>query len=275
MESKKEVVSILGCGVLGTVMAKGLLSAEGERLYDVIPTHHSVEHAEELSRTLGTACLTDNRRAVENATIVILAVRPQSMAELLKEIGPSLKPGTLCITIAAGLPISFYEELLPADVTFVRAHPSPMMAVRSGFIALTKGTRAEAIDIEKTKKLFSLFCSETLLIPERDINHFAALFGSSSALLYLFVDALLAVENGNGDHAFSTRQVIASMLNGSSEMLLRSNKSPRALSEEICTPNGMTIRGVNVWEEHNAGQIVSSAMEAVLKRVSEMAATIR
>ncbi|HEX8185707.1 MAG TPA: pyrroline-5-carboxylate reductase dimerization domain-containing protein, partial [Blastocatellia bacterium] len=205
----------------------------------------------------------------------VLAVRPQSMASLLKEIAPSLKPGALCITIAAGLPISFYESLLPPFVTFIRAHPSPMMSVRSGFIALTRGTRASQSDVEKAQKLFSLFCTETLLIPERDINHFAALFGSSSALLYLFVDALLSVEKGDGDHAFSTRQVIASMLNGSSEMLLKSSKSPRALSEEICTPNGMTIRGVNVWEEFNTSQIISSAMEAVLNRVSEMAATIR
>ncbi|HWP44053.1 MAG TPA: pyrroline-5-carboxylate reductase dimerization domain-containing protein [Blastocatellia bacterium] len=273
MKTEKEVVSILGCGVLGEVMARGLLGPEGRKLFEVVPTHHRPEHAEELSSRLGVRCLTDNRLAVENATIVVLAVRPQSMADLLSEIRHSLRPATLCITIAAGLPVSFYEERLPPDVAFVRAHPSPMMAVRSGFIALAAGTRADARDIEKARKLFSLFCTDTLLIPERDMNHFAAMFGSSSALLYLFVDAVLSVENG--DRAFSTRQVIASMLSGASEMLLKSSKPPRALSEEICTPNGMTVRGVNVWEEFQTSRIISSAMEAVLTRVREMAATIK
>lgn len=275
MNKNESFVAVLGCGVLGTIMAQGLNAAQARQSYKVVATCRTLERAEALSRSLGIACLTDNRKAVEEADLVVLAVRPQSMSELLREIAPSLKPGTLCVTIAAGLSLRFYEELLPDHVAVIRAHPSPMMSVRRGCIALSKGERASDDDVQKAERLFSLFSEWTVLLPERDINMFAAMFGSSSALLYLFVDALLAAGEEKGQPQFCPKQIIAAMLDGASHMLLKSGKSARKLSEEICTPNGMTIAGVNVWEKNNVGETVSSAMRAVFDRVSEMAVTIK
>jgi pyrroline-5-carboxylate reductase len=197
------------------------------------------------------------------------------MGEILREIAPSLKPGALCMTIAAGLALRFYEELLPDHVSVIRAHPSPMMSVQRGCIALSRGERASDDDVKKAERLFALFSEETMLLPERDINLFAAMFGSSSALLYLFVDAILAAEEEKGQSTFSSKQVVAAMLDGASHMLLKSGKSPRALSEEICTPNGMTIAGVQVWEKKHVSETINLAMQAVLNRVKEMAATIK
>ncbi|HEX8088684.1 MAG TPA: NAD(P)-binding domain-containing protein [Blastocatellia bacterium] len=270
MNTNKEVVAILGCGTLGSIIAKGLQVPGGEQPYDIIATHHSAERAEELSKALGVPCVVDNRQACENATIVILAVRPQAMADLLKEVSPSLKPGTLCISIAAALPLKFYEELLPDDVPIIRAHPSPMMEVRRGFIALAAGTKAEPIHIEKAKRLFSVLCEDTLLSPESDIDLFASVFGSSSALLYLFVDALVSVEECKGEHGFSPLRVVAGMLDGAAQMLVKTNRSPRMLSEEICTPGGVTITGVKAWEENKVSQLVTVSMETILLRVKNM-----
>lgn len=270
MDQDKEVVAILGCGVLGTIIAKGLQMPEGRQPYEILPTHRSPERAEEISRTTGVHCYGDNRQVCERATIVILAVRPQAMADLLKEVSSSLKPGTLCITIAAALPLSFYEERLPSNVAVIRAHPSPMMGVRRGFIALSAGARAEAHHLEQARRLFSVLCEDTLLIPENEIDLFASVFGSSSALLYLFVDALLSAEACKGDHSFSLIRVAAGMLDGSARMLVESNKSPRTLSEEVCTPGGVTITGVKAWEEHGISNLITSSFETILRRVRDM-----
>jgi pyrroline-5-carboxylate reductase len=270
MRDDKEVIAILGCGVLGAILADGLRMPFNGHSCKVVATCRSAERASELSRSLGITCLTDNRKAVEDASIVVLAVRPQSMAGLLEEIAPALKPGTLCISIAAGLRLEFYEELLPDSVGVIRAHPSPMMAVHRGYIALCHGTRATPEQQEKATELFSRFASRTMSLPESDINLFAAVFGSSSALLYLFVDAVLAAIDENSQPAFSPREIVAGMLEAASHMLSRLDRSPRKLSEEICTPNGMTIRGVNVWEEKHVSETITSAMQTVLERVKEM-----
>lgn len=266
----KERVAILGCGVLGGEIAKGLQSTEAGGAFEVVATQRTPERAREVADALGLPCDTDNRGACARASIVVLAVRPQAMADLLREIAPVLKPPTLCVSIAAGLPLSFYEWLLPAGVAVIRAHPSPMVAVRRGFIALSAGTHAGGEEIARAGRLFAPLCEDTLLIPERDINLFAALFGSSSALLYLFVEAILAVGARARDPSFSHRQVIAGMLGGAARMLVELDKSPRQLCEEICTPGGMTIEGVRVWEQHHVSEQVTLAMEAILRRVEEM-----
>jgi pyrroline-5-carboxylate reductase len=160
-------------------------------------------------------------------------------------------------------------------VVMIRSHPSPMMAVRRGYIAVVAGTHAKDSDVERATRLLGILCDDTLLIPERDVNLFAALFGSSAALLYLVVEGLLSVEACKSEHSFSPRQVVAGMLAGAAAMLDRADKTPRALSDEICTPNGMTIEGVKFWGTHDMTRLTTGAMEAVLARVSEMARTIK
>jgi len=270
MGSEKERIALLGCGVLGGEIAKGLQSSKAGEVFEVIATQRTPERAREIADKLGIRCIADNRAATEGASVVILAVRPQAMAELLREIAPVLKPSTVCISIAAGLPLSFYEDLLAPRVPVIRAHPSPMVTVRRGFIALSAGTHASEKDIAKAKQLFAPLCEDTLLVPEREINQFAALFGSSSALLYLFVDAILAVDEHLSHPSFSSTQVVAGMLGGAARMLVELDKSPRELCHDICTPGGMTIEGVKVWEQHNVSQLVTLAMESILRRVKEM-----
>lgn len=272
---RKETVAILGCGVLGRLIVQGLQTDDMRQAYELRATQRTSERVAELKRTLKVEAYTNNAAACEDATIVVLAVRPQAMADLLREISPSLKPGTHCVTIAAGLPLRFYEELLPPHVTIIRAHPSPMMAVRRGTIALSTGTRSGADGVEKTRRLFSTLCDNTLLIPECDLNLFATLFGSSSALLYRFVGAVLAAKGSQGEKGFSQIGVIASMLEGAAQMLLHSGKSPEELSEEICTPNGMTAAGVAAWDRDGVSQSVTAAMEAVIDRVAELSRNAR
>jgi pyrroline-5-carboxylate reductase len=272
MGSDKERVALLGCGVLGGEIAKGLQSSKAGEAFEVVATQRTLERARKVTEEFGIFCTADNREATENASVVILAVRPQAMAELLHEIAPVLKPSTLCISIAAGLPLKFYEELLAPGVPVIRAHPSPMVTVRRGFIALAAGAHASEQDITKAKRLFAPLCEDTLLVPESDINLFAALFGSSSALLYLFVDAILAVDENLSHPSFSSRQILAGMLDGAARMLVELDKSPRELCHDICTPGGMTIEGVKVWEQHNISQLVTLAMESILRRVEEMSA---
>jgi len=271
----KETVAVLGCGVLGRLIVQGLQTADMQQSYKVRATQRTSERAAELTRTLKVESYTNNRQACEGATIVILAVRPQAMADLLKEISPSLKAGTHCVTIAAGLPLRFYEELLPPSVTIIRAHPSPMMAVSRGTIALSTGTRSGADGVEKTRRLFSTLCDNTLLIPEHDLNMFAALFGSSSALLYRFIGAVLAAEGCQGKKGFSQMGVLTSMLEGAAQMLIHSGKSPFELSEEICTPHGMTAAGTAVWDRKEISQSITEAMEAVISRVAELSRNVQ
>jgi pyrroline-5-carboxylate reductase len=77
-------------------------------------------------------------------------------------------------------PLSFYEALLPSGVVMIRCRPSSLMAVRRNYIAVVPGTHAGVSDAERATRLLRLLCDDTLLIPEQDINLFAAVFGRSA-----------------------------------------------------------------------------------------------
>lgn len=268
--SGKERVAVLGCGTLGAVIVRGLQHAQGRRAYELLVTQRTRERALEVTRRLGVVCETDNPGACERATIVLLAVRPESMLDLLQTISTSVRPGTLCISVAAGISLRVYEERLPPDVSVVRALPTPMMTVRRGLVAMSASVRAEAVHVEKARRLFGLLCEEALLVPEQDLNLFAALHGSSAALLYRFIDALLRAAGEDPRRGFSSRSVMAAMLEGVARTLVKSDESPRALAREICTPAGITAAGEAVWEDHRVDEVLEEALYVVLRRAEEL-----
>lgn len=266
----RETVAVLGCGALGAAIVRGLQHPEGRCLYDVIATQRTRERAEAVAQRLDISCEADNCWAVEHASIIVLAVRPESMLGLLKEISTAIPPGTLCITVAAGLPLHLYEENLPPDVPVIRALSMPMIVVRRGLVAMSASVRAEALHVEKARRLFGLLSEEALLVPERDLDLFAALHGSAAALVYRLVDALLEAAGGDAGRGFSARRVVAAMLAAVGHTLVESGESLRTLSTDICTSASSAADGIAVWEEGHVGQTVQAALVAILRRTADL-----
>jgi len=263
-----ETVVIFGCGTLGTILAKGLQDFPSR--YEVIATCRSAKRATELASTIKVQRTVDNQEAARRASIAILAVRPQDMPTLLMDIAGILQPRTLCIALAAGLPLDFYEQRLPCSISVVRAMPTPMMSVSCGYVALAAGQHVKDTEIEKARAIFSGRCDGTIIIPERAMNVFAALHGSVAALLFLLVAKLMNTVDAEVQGDFSIREITHSMLIGVGRLLAQSDALPQELAEAICTPGGMTAAGVEIWQQEQIGDRIAKALHAVLDRGAEL-----
>ena len=146
--SEKKLV-VLGAGKLGGILVRTYLK---QRLFMSGGVTATVEHAERaaaLAKELGIAVTTDNREAVKGADIILLTVKPQTVAEVLQEIATEIGPQTLLVSVAASVPTGFVEQQLAAatggkrdEVAVVRAMPNTSAAVGCGMTAICAGAHA-------------------------------------------------------------------------------------------------------------------------------------
>jgi pyrroline-5-carboxylate reductase len=130
----------LGAGVMGETVLSGLLRA-GWHADQIVATDRRVERQHELSARYGIKML-ENTEAVDQAETVILVVKPQDMSDLLKEISQVIKPGTLVVSLAAGVDTDFIESRLPEGVAVVRVMPNTPAQVDEGMAAISPGSHS-------------------------------------------------------------------------------------------------------------------------------------
>src|SRR5579864_9644333 len=117
-------------------------------------SHYRQDRLDEFARAIPVATSLSNSEACSRADIVVLCVRPQSMGAVLQEVAPTIKPSTLVVTIAAGLPIAFYEQYLPAGLPFVRAMPTFFGWIKAGTTGLALNASTSAEHLALASRLF-------------------------------------------------------------------------------------------------------------------------
>jgi pyrroline-5-carboxylate reductase len=138
-EQSSERIAILGAGMMGEAILAGLLRA-GRPAAQVVISERRPERAAELAERHGVEVL-DNVTAAGFGETLLIVVKPQDVAGLLAEISGSLKPGTLVISLAAGLTTTFLEDRLPAGTAVVRVMPNTPALVDEGMSALSPGAQ--------------------------------------------------------------------------------------------------------------------------------------
>src|SRR5690348_5407685 len=136
------VVAVLGAGKIGEALLAGLLAA-GRTTDELVFTERHPEHAAELTATHGIAAVAV-ADAAARADVIVVAVKPQDIAPALAELAPALRPGTLVVSLCAGLPIALFEGELPEGTPVVRVMPNTPMLVGEAMSAMSPGTHATA-----------------------------------------------------------------------------------------------------------------------------------
>src|SRR6478735_12540028 len=154
-------LAVLGTGKLGGILLRAYLKQGLFVSNRVVATVKHAQRATALSKELGIAVTTDNREAVKGADIVLLTIKPQTVAEVLREIAPEIGADTLVVSVAASVPAGFVEQQLAAaasgkrdKVPVVRAMPNTPAAVHCGMTAICGGTHASPHHLEVARTLF-------------------------------------------------------------------------------------------------------------------------
>lgn len=276
MDTTLPAISILGAGSMGGAILSGLLQPAVTVNGGIRVTNRTEAKAALLRADAVLSYATENDpaanlAAVAGARIVLVAVKPQMIPDLLREIGNALDPGTVVISVAAGVTIATFESILPESVSVLRAMPNTPAVVGRGVTGLSAGSRSSAEDLALASALFGTV-GEVIVVPESQIDALSTISGSGPAYVFYLIEELTRTAIGLG---FTPEQA-ATMVNGTflgaAELLVSSGETPQELRRRVTSPKGTTERAIAELETADLKQLFDRATAAALARAKELAA---
>jgi pyrroline-5-carboxylate reductase len=265
-------IGFIGAGNMTGSLIKGLLSAGQFGAGDIAASDIVDTQLRRLKRIHKIETLRDNRALVRQCQTVILAVKPQSMAEVLEEIRSEATPRKLFISIAAGFPLRRLEAGLGGQARVVRVMPNTPVRVGRGMSVAVAGMHATPADLKHTLKLFKAVGQAVSITGEDLLDAVTALSGSGPAFVYLFADGLIEGGIRGGLPQTLATQLAYATIGGAAAMLTESGLSSRELREMVTSPGGTTLAGLGTLETHHVRDALIAAVEAATRRARELAA---
>jgi len=188
--SSRETMALVGGGNMAEALLRGLTTA-GTPPRHIHVAEPRAARRRELGSRYGVAVGSSNLAAVEGASIVILAVKPQTMGEVLAEIAPSVGRGRLVISIAAGTPIASIEGGLGGKARVVRVMPNTPCLVGKGMSVLVRGRFATTRDLARARSIFETVGKAEIAKQEAWLDAVTGLSGSGPAYVYRFAEGLI------------------------------------------------------------------------------------
>jgi len=264
------VIAVLGAGQMGEALISGLLRAGVVAPGEIMAAVRRTGRAQELRAAYGIEVLSAAEAAAQAQTLVI-TVKPQDMDALLAEICPRVEPGTLVISVAAGITTAFIERRLPATVPVVRVMSNTPVLVDEAMSVISPGPHATEEHLRRAEELLRPV-GKVLRIPESQQDAATALSGSGPAYVYFLVEAMVDAGILLGMPRASALEMVKQAVFGAATMLRDSGEHPVLLREAVTSPGGTTINAIRELEKHGVRAAVLAAIEAARDRGRELGA---
>ncbi|WP_460945821.1 pyrroline-5-carboxylate reductase [Okibacterium endophyticum] len=267
-------IAILGSGSMGSAILSGLLQP-GVRTAGIRVTNRTRAKASALEGPGVTSLALDddpdaNARAVDGARIVLVAVKPAGVPDLLREISDAVSPGTIVVSVAAGVTISTFESLLPASVPVIRSMPNTPAIVGRGITGLSAGTRSSDDDLALARAVFETV-GEVVEVPENQLDALSTISGSGPAYVFYLIEELTRTAIDKGFTPEQAALLVGGTFRGATELLAASERTPEELRLQVTSPNGTTERAVAVLQRAGLRAVFDEATDAALARARELA----
>jgi pyrroline-5-carboxylate reductase len=244
----KYKLGIIGAGKIGEALllgafAKGLFKPE-----EVILSVRTESHRADLEARYKVETTLDNRRVAGEAEIVILAVKPKSIVDILNSVSESLQPGSLVVSTAAGVPLEVIESRVPSYVAVIRTMPNLAVSVGEGMTVFACGRNVSDAQIETAKGLFGSV-GRVMILEEQHMDAVTGLSGSGPAYIYIVIEALADGGVKMGLPRDVAIEMAAQTVLGAAKTVLVTGEHPAKLKDQVTTPAGVTIDGIMELEE--------------------------
>src|SRR5262249_47977328 len=261
-------LAVLGAGKLGGILLRAYLKQELFSPKRVTATVKHGEKASTLAKELSVAVAVDNREAVRDADIILLAVKPQVVGEVLKVIAPELKPKALIVSVAASVPTSYIEQRLSeggaGSIAVVRAMPNTPSTVGCGMTGICRGGHANSEHLETARAMFDAV-GRTVVVDEKNMDAVTGLSASGPAFAYIILESLAEAGVKVGLPRDVSTLLAAQTMKGAASVVLETGDHPALLKDAVTTPAGCTIDGILELEE---GKLRVTLIKAVVKATS-------
>ena len=255
-------VSCIGTGNMGKALTIGLCSHIDSKnifIYDA-----DLKQSTKLAENYGVNISKSTNEACDNADIIIIAVKPLIVWDVLDQIKDFVKNKTL-VSVAAGITISSIAEKLYSETKIIRAMPNTPALVGKGMTVLTASPNTDSSTLETVKNIFQ-YVGEVITLPENLLDAVTGLSGSGPAFVFTFIQALADAAVKLGIPRKEALLLASQTVMGSAAMVTEKLENPIALRDNVASPGGTTIEGIYVLEERGfSGTVIDAVIKAAEK----------
>ncbi len=261
-------IGIVGAGNMGRALALGLCASGSVAKGDVMASDVEAAQRKAMQEASGVEVTPSNEALSGFADILILAVKPQVMDAVLKDLAAHASKNTLLISIAAGITLARIEKYFPQNPV-VRVMPNTPALVRHGMAALCAGKKAGQNHVDLACAILRAV-GEVVIVPESSMDAVTAVSGSGPAYVYYFIEALVEGAKAQGLSPETAAKLVIETVAGSMDLLQQSKEAPEILRKRVTSPGGTTEAALKYLDEQKARDIWRDAIAAAAKRGKEL-----
>lgn len=272
-------ITFLGGGNMATALLTGLI-ADNTPVRNLTVADPSAERRAFLSDQFGVETTEDNRTAVRRAQVVVLAVKPQIVPQVVKDIAAELRAaGALLISVAAGIRCADLERWLGdgsdgGATAIIRSMPNTPAMLQAGAIALFANTAADTEQREFAERLLRSVGLTRWVEDEAQMDAATALSGSGPAYFFLVMEAMEAAGRQLGLDAETAHLLTLQTALGAARMAIESPDDPATLRRKVTSPGGTTERALERLEQADLRAIFADALTAARDRSIQLSADL-
>ncbi|MDP4261840.1 MAG: pyrroline-5-carboxylate reductase [Bacteroidota bacterium] len=259
-------IVIIGGGNLGTAIAEGLLISKFSKSSEIIVTKRNISTLRSLKDS-GVEVMSDNAQAVKKSEVIILAVKPFQVTEVLNGIKKELTGKKILISVVTGITISDMESIAGKKIPLFRAMPNTAIAIRESMTCICNKD-ADPADVKYVNELFGKL-GKVVTIDEKlmEASTILGACGTAYAMRYIRANIQGGIEIGFD--AATASLIAAQTVKGAAQLLLQKGSHPEQEIDKVTTPKGCTIAGLNEMEHQGFSSSLIRGIVASYKKIAK------
>lgn len=261
--SKK--LGFIGAGNMAKAMMGGIIRNEIIPCDEIIASDAYAPSLAAARESLNIETTKSNLKVIEEAEVVVLAVKPQYYAAVINEVKDSIRENQIIVTIAPGQTLERLNSLFGRDVKIVRTMPNTPALVCEGITGVCHNDLVTKEELDYVCNILSGF-GQVEVVGENLMDVVVSVSGSSPAYVYMFIEALADGAVLDGMPRDKAYKFAAQAVMGSAKMVLDTGKHPGELKDMVCSPGGTTIEAVRVLEEKGFRSAIIECMKSCVNK---------
>jgi pyrroline-5-carboxylate reductase len=267
--SVEHTIAFIGAGNMAGALIRGLIGTGTVPADRIIAADPDQARLSSLEAELEIGVTGDNAEAVKEATVVVLATKPQVLPQVLPGLAATIGPDTLVVSIAAGISTDMIERAFPAGSRVIRTMPNTPALVGAGATAIAAGSHATDDDLELAETLFRSV-GISVRVPEEQIDAVTGLSGSGPAYVFAMIEALRDAGVREGLPEETALRLASQTVFGAARLLLDEDEAPDVLRDRVTSPGGTTRAGLDALAAAGFEDAILGAVRAATRRSVEL-----